>query len=467
MLATIERLDKQHRKFEKYAGGAVELPEYPGSVQKTYKLLYPKYLSAPHLAPLRDLFERSKLNEPFKACVSFPRRAGKTETVIAGNVDRLMFDPTSRLAYVTYSGSMAKKKSAKIRRLAQRVGVPIDPATRSKQDWATGFEDGGLWATSTGGAVTGMGFNLICFDDMIEGRDQAESVHERDRAWDFIKVDASPCLEPDGARILNGTRWHDDDPIGRAVAEGWEEINVPALDEHGNSYWAKRWPTSKLLQIQTELGGPEGYDWCSVYMGNPKAKGERLFQDAQFAEMGLPPGPARVGIGVDFAYTAKKKSDYSCAVVMAEIYGVYYVIDVYRAKVPEAVFRAKVAEMAELYHAQFVAGYVAATEQANVTLMQRDGLPAFATRAVSDKKVHALPTVAAWNLGRIKLLRNKGWERAFTKEVQWFTGLTGKDDQVDALCTVFDALWTMGPVDWEFVNSVQDAAPMPFMGLQN
>jgi predicted phage terminase large subunit-like protein len=152
---------------------------------------------------------------------------------------------------------------------------------------------------------------------------------------------------------------------------------------------------------------------------------------------------------------------------MAEIYGVYYVIDVYRAKVPEAVFRAEVAKLAEMYHAQFVVGYVAPTEQANVTLMQRDGLPAFSTRAVSDKKVHALPTVAAWNLGRIKLLRGKGWERAFVKEVQWFTGLSGKDDQVDALCTVFDALWTMGPIDWEFVNGVQDAAPLPFMGLQN
>ncbi len=467
MLNTIERLDKQHRKFEKYAGGAIELPEYPGSIYKTYRLCYPSYLAVPHLKPLRDLFERAKVNEPFRACVSFPRRAGKTETVIAGMVDRLMFDPAARLAYVTYSGSMAKKKSAKIRKLAQRLGVPIDPATRSKQDWMTGFADGGMWATSTGGAITGNGFDLEVFDDMLEGRDQAESVIERDRAWDFIKVDASPCLEPDGARILNGTRWHDDDPIGRAVSEGWQEINVPAIDPLGNSYWAKRWPLAKLLQIQTELGGPDGYDWCSVYMGNPRAKGERLFQDAQFAEMGLPPGPCRVGIGVDFAYSVKKKSDYSCAVVMAEIGGKYYVVHVYRAKVPEAEFRGEVGRLAELYQAQFVVGYVAATEQGNVTLLQHDGMPAFATRATQDKKVHALPTVAAWNLGRILLLRGKGWERDFCKEVQWFTGLSGKDDQVDALCTVYDALMQMAPIDWDYINSVAAVAPSPFMGLQN
>jgi predicted phage terminase large subunit-like protein len=305
-----------------------------------------------------------------------------------------------------------------------------------------------------------MGFNLMCFDDMLEGREEAESAIERDNTYSFIKVDAIPCLEPDGSRLLNGTRWHDDDPIGRAVSEGWDEINIPALDECGNSYWPKRWPTAKLLERQAELGGPEGYDWCSVYMGRPRAKGERLFQDARFAVNGLPVGPVRVGIGVDFAYTAKKKSDYSCAVVMAEVWGVYYILHVYREKVPEAEFRAKVAELQQLYQAQFVVGYVAKVERANVDLLLRDGLPAFAADAVQDKKIHALPTIAAWNIGQILLLPGKSWERDFVREVSWFTGLGDtKDDQVDAMCTVYDALRQLPAIDWDWVNSVQGALP--------
>ncbi len=267
--------------------------------------------------------------------------------------------------------------------------------------------------------------------------------------------------------MLNGTRWHEEDPIGRAVADGWEEINVPALDENGNSYWPKRWTTKRLLETQLELGGPDGYDWCAVYMGRPRAKGERIFNDATFADMGLPPGPVRVGIGVDFAFTVAKSSDYSCAVVMAEVGGCYYVIDVHRVKVPEAVFRAKVAELAELYHAQFVVGYVNANERANVTLLQRDGLPAFEERAQKDKKVHALPTAAAWNTGRIKVLRGKSWEVPFTKEVTWFTGSDRRDDQVDALCTVYDQLHACAPIDWDFVNAIQAAAPAAFAGIVN
>lgn len=465
MLRIIEGLDKQGRKYDRYAGGSVDLPAYPGSVAKTYRAIYPDYLPAPHLKPLRDAFERAK-TEPIKICVSYPRRAGKTETVIAGAVDRMLLDPRSRLAYVTYGANLSKKKSARIRKFAGQMGVPIDPSTRSKQDWATGIDEGGLWATSVGGAVTGMGFNLMLFDDLLEGREQAESFTERDKAHTFMMVDASPCLEPDGARILNGTRWHEDDPIGRCVADGWEEINVPALDEAGNSYWPKRWTTAKLLQIQTELGGPEGYDWCAVYMGKPRAQGERVFHDAQFVDC-LPPGPARVGIGVDFAYTTKKKSDYSAAVVLAEIGGQYFVVDVYREKVPEAVFRAKVGELADRYQAQFVVGYVAATEQANITLLQRDDLPAFGTRAMVDKKTHALPTAAGWNLGRIKTLRGKVWERGFTKEVEWFTGSDLRDDQVDALCTVYDAMYTSGPIDWDFVDQIQRAAPAAYAGIAN
>ncbi len=466
MLGIVEKLDKQSRKFDRYAGGAVELPPYPGSVAKTYRMLYPSYLATPHLKPLRDAYERAK-REPIRVCSSFPPRAGKTETVIAGIVDRLLDNPSSRLAYISATGKLAQKKSARIRSLARNAGVPIDPATRSKQDWATGINEGGVWATSVQGGIVGMGFELITPDDLIASREDAESVLVRDRTWDFLNADVGTRLEPEGSIIMNGTRWHEDDPIGRAILEGWEEINIPALDAAGNSYWAKRWTTKRLLEIRHSLGGIDGYDWCSLYMGNPRAQGERVFKDATFAVDGLPMGPCRVGIGVDFAYTVKKSSDYSSAVVMAEIGGFYYVIDVIRGKWPEEVFRAKVAELAELYQAQFVVGYVAKTEEANVRLLQLDGLPAFSSRAHTDKKTHALPTAANWNLGRIRVLKGRAWEREFTREVEWFTGSDRRDDQVDALCTVFDALFAGGPIDWEFIEKIQGAAPVAFAGIQN
>lgn len=462
MLGLVERLERQRRKVAKYAGGGGDgPPKYPGSVAQTYELLYPDYLDAPHLAPLRELFERAKRGERLRVCVSYPPRAGKTETVIAGMVDRLLWNVESRIAYVTYGQKFSEKKSARTRQLARQHGVPIDPTTRSKRDWATGYGEGGLWATSTGGQITGMGFELAVLDDLLSGREDAESVTVRDTAWATLKADIGTRMEPDGAIILNGTRWHDDDPIGRAANEGWEVINVPALDELDMSYWPARWDNAHLHQIRTELGGAYGYEWSSLYMGNPRAQGERIFQDAVTVPE-LPPGRARIGIGVDFAYTVAKSSDYSVAVVLAEIGGVYYVIDVARLKVSEEKFRARVGELAALYEAQFVVGYVAATEQANITLLQRDDLAAFGTRAIRDKKVHALPTAAGWNLGRIKVLAGKAWTAGFCKEVAAFTGADRRDDQVDALATVYDAMFQSAPIDWTYASEFNAAAPRAF-----
>lgn len=466
MLGQLERLDRLRRKAEKHTPEADDsLPDYPGSVQETYRQLYPGYLDAPHLAPLLDLFERAKY-EPVRACVSYPPRAGKTESVIAGVCDRLLESPETRIAYGSYAANFAKKKSARIRSLARQHGVPIDPATRSKQDWSTGRskgggEPGGLWATSVAGQITGMGFDLAVLDDLIKGREEAESLAIRDAAHTWILTDVSTRLEPGGSIIVNGTRWHDDDPIGRLIRDGWEEINVPAFTESGESYWPERWSREHLLRLQDTLGGPDGYDWSALYMGQPRAAGDAVFKDACLFDE-IPPGPMRIGIGFDLAYTVKKSSDFSVYVVLAEVYGIYYVIDVVRVRVSEAEFREKIAKAAESYNTSLVTGYLAATEQPTIDLLQDDGLPAYGMRAVADKKSRALPAASAWNLQRIKVRANQPWTREFVREVVSFTGADRHDDQVDALAAVYDAMHVGGAIDWDFIKKVQQHAPQAF-----
>lgn len=466
MLGLVERLDRLQRRAAKHAGEE-SAPPYSGDVLSTYRGLYPGYIAAPHLAPLYEAFERAKRGEAIRACFSYAPRAGKTETLIAGCVDRLKWDASSRIMYGSYAGKFAQKKSARIRSFARRAGVPIDPSTRSKQDWSTGIsvgggEPGGLWATSVDGSATGMGFDLVVLDDLIKGRAEAESLTIRDTAFEWLKADiVNTRLEPDGSAIVCGTRWHEDDPIGRLVREGWEEYVIPALDASGESYWPGRWPTSNLLTKRAELGGEDGYDWCSLYQGNPRAQGEAIFRDAVYVDA-MPPGQARVAIGVDFAYTVRKSSDYSTAVVLAELGGVYYVLEVLRERVPESTFREHIANLCEAYQAQFVVSYVAATEQPNIALLNASGVPAIGRRAVADKKTRALPTAAGWNLGRIRVLRERPWTREFVREVVGFTGSDRRDDQVDALDAVYDGLHTGEAADWSELDRVRQSIPRAF-----
>lgn len=265
-------------------------------------------------------------------------------------------------------------------------------------------------------------------------------------------------MEPEGSVILCGTRYHVDDPIGRVVASGnWEEIVIPALTEAEESYWAERWTTERLLQIREEKGGPDGYDWRSLYQGDPCAPGDMVFRDAHLVDEA--PGELRIGIGVDFAYTTNKSSDYSVAVVLAQCGGLYYVIDVLRLKVPEAEFRSRVKALCEQWGAQFVVSYVAPTEQPNIDLLAQE-MPAFGMRAVADKKTRALPTAAGWNLGRIKVLSGKSWTRDFVSEVVGFTGSDRHDDQVDALVAVYDSMHSAGEIDWKYMGELMAAAPL-------
>jgi predicted phage terminase large subunit-like protein len=420
--------------------------------------MYPDYLDAPHLAKVFELFERAKRGERVYACISMPPRGSKTETLIAGICDRLRHSPGTRVGYGSYSARFARKKSARARSFYASSGNPIDQTSRSKDDWRTGIGEGGLWATSSGGSITGEGFELLLLDDLLKGREDAESVVIRDTVYDWIKSDCLTRMEPNGSVIVCGTRWHEDDHIGRLLATGeFEEIVIPALTDDGESYWPERWPTERLYEIRTTLGGEDGYDWCALYMANPRAQGERIFHDATTVPevVGFP----RYGIGVDFAYTLGKSSDYSAAVVLAEWQGQYTVVDVLRAKLPEAEFRARVAAMATAWGAQFTTGYIAATEKPNIELMGQV-TPTFGQRAVSDKKTRALPTAASWNLGRIKVLADKPWSRDFIREVEQFTGADRHDDQVDALAAVFDAMFVGGPVDWDTIKQLQDAAPV-------
>lgn len=419
--------------------------------------MYPKYLDVPHLRQVFDLFERAKRGERVYACISLPPRAGKTETLIAAIVDRLLHNPEARVGYATATAMLGQKKSARARTFARNLGVPIDQSSHKKADWRTGHNEGGLWATSTGGTINGEGFELLILDDLVKGREEAESQLVRDTAHDWVINDCITRMEPNGSIIVCGTRWHDDDPIGRLGATGeWEIIVVPALDESDESYWPERWPTKRLLELRETLGGVDGYEWCSLYMGNPRAQGERLFHDAVLVEelTGFP----RFGIGVDFAYTVGKSSDYSAAVVLAEWHGEYTVVDVLRAKLPEAEFRARVVALAEAWGAQFVVGYIAATEQPNIDLLAQS-TPAFGMRAVADKKTRALPTAAAWNMGKIRVLAGKPWTDAFRREVELFTGSDRRDDQVDALDAVYDSMSVGGPVDWDTIQKLQEASP--------
>lgn len=368
---------------------------------------------------------------------STPPRHGKTESLLHFIPWLLLADSATQLAYISYSQRFAEKKSRKARELAERCGVPLAADSRSRSDWRTGVADGGVWATSLGGSLTGEGFHVMVVDDPVKDRMRAESPAQREHDYEWFTDTAYTRLEPTGSVIVNMARWHEDDLAGRLVKAGYEEITLPAIDDDNEPLWPERFSLDRLTEIRTTLGD---YGWSSLYMGRPRPRGGAVFQDVHYYDK--LPDRYRVGIGIDLAYTAKTQSDWCVALVMAMSDEGFFVLDVKRKQATPPDFCADLRVLEATYPGARMLWYTSTTEKGLADLLREEsGFPVDGELAVADKFVRAQPVAAAWNAQKVFLPRKAEWLSSFVGEVCAFTGVGDRhDDQVDALAAAFDVL---------------------------
>jgi predicted phage terminase large subunit-like protein len=397
----------------------------------------PRFRPPLHLSPLVEALERSE-REPVHAVISVPPRHMKTETVKHYIVRRLRMSRRTRIAYVTYAAAYALKKSRETRQLFARAGGTVVDEANRLGDWRTtndGADDGGLWATSIGGPITGEGFDLIIIDDAVKSRALAESGIEREKLIDWHRDTLSTREEPEASVFVIGARWTPYDLAGTLIADGYEHINLPAISDDGRALCPDRYPLTALERIRERLGP---YGWSSLYMGTPYPRGGALFSGTYFYDA-LPPA-LRIRVGVDFAYTSKTKADYSVAVALGESGGVYHVVDALRLQVTAPEFRAALDAFCSRYPGVRPFAFVGGQEKGVVDLMNsQGGLRIDTAPATIDKFLRAQPAAAAWNVGKVLLPRSAPWLDAFVTELISFTGNDAHDDQVDALAGAFHA----------------------------
>lgn len=408
------------------------------SPMKFITALSPKYHEPSHLAPLADAFARIDRGDPVHACFFAPPGVEKTETFAHLAVRALKHRPSLRICYATYGQRLSVKKSRRIRQLALRAGIKIDKSSASTSDWRTGVEEGGLWATSVGGAVVGERFDLVLLDDLVKDRVTAESALARERTHEWV-AELAGREEPGASSLLLMHRWHVDDVGGRLVRDGWEEHSFPAIDAEGRALCPQRFTVKHLEKIRERIGD---YAWESLYMQRPRPRGGAVFRDVHTYDE-LPAGVRLVTIGCDFAYTSKTSSDYSAAVVLASADGdTFYVVDVVRARLQVTEFGAELARLQREHHGARVHTHHSTTEAGIVDLMASQGLYITGELAKADKFVRAQPVAARWNAGKVLIpAKRTPWRDAFVSEVCGFTG-TGADrhdDMVDALASAFAA----------------------------
>jgi predicted phage terminase large subunit-like protein len=415
--------------------------------------LSPQLVAPYWLAPLIDVLRRmflaaAGLGPPVRATCSVPPQHGKTSCISAAIASWLKHRPMDPLVYCTYNEDRAREQSREIRDLARLAGSELRDDSNSLGTWTT-VQGGGMRSRAiVGGALTGTpGLIGIFVDDPYKGRREAESGATRRDVWTSFASNIFSRLHPRTSVIVNHTRWHEGDLIGRIKKElpGWEHLNLPAIDDRGEALW----PDGQPLSLLAEKRSMSEYDWWSMYMGQPRSRGSKLFGGVQYySEI---PTHRRVAIGVDLAYTDDTSSDWSVAVVMAESNGSYYVLDVVRRQCTAPVFAEELKRLSQRYPGVPMRKFGNATERGSVDLMRDRGVPISFELSTTDKFLRAQPLSAAWSGAyegetqvsppRVYVPQSAPWLEAYLAVMGDATGLGGElDDDVDASSAAFSLL---------------------------
>lgn len=208
----------------------------------------------------------------------------------------------------SYSGDLAADHGRATRELMNSTKyqnifkTKLAPDSKAKTKFNTTGK-GAYNAAGVGGSITGKGAKFFVIDDPFKDRKEADSPLIREDRDRWRKSVARTRLTPDGGMIITHTRWHDDDIVGRIIAEGewidyfeykekglcgkkWVRLRLPAIAERdeqfrkkGDALWANHYNLTELEDIKKELGG---YEWSALYQQNPIDEENQVFKKDWF-----------------------------------------------------------------------------------------------------------------------------------------------------------------------------------------
>lgn len=273
----------------------------------------PGYSTGWHHRVLCSALDRFAAGEIRRLMVFMPPQHGKSE-LVSRRLPAFILgrQPTARIITASYSADLASKMNRDVQRVldgdayrrlfpTSRLGGKSIRAVTGPQPLrnADEFEivgeivgegdrlSGGWYkAAGVGGGITGRSMDFGIIDDPIKGREEAESLAERENVWGWYNGDFLSRSHNDTRILLTCTRWHPDDLAGRLLkaaaedpkADQWEVVCFPAIRvtlddprdprQPGEALWPER---HSLASLEAKRAGSP-YDWDSVYQQNPTTK---------------------------------------------------------------------------------------------------------------------------------------------------------------------------------------------------
>lgn len=294
---------------------------------ETTGLLDVKFKPAQHHKLIIDDLHKMINGDYDKEAFSLPPGSAKS-TYISVILPTFLLaqDPTLNILCISNSESLAEDfarrrrtlmRSEQWQKLAQTT---LAPDAQSLGSMST-VKGGVIYAAGCGSTITGLRADWIIMDDLVKGFEQANSITQLDKIWNWLLSDARSRLKPHGRELIVATRWSALDPIGRVLeltetgAEDWKYIRIPmecdsTTDplgrEVGEPLW-KEWFTPKMVSDAKR----DPAIWICLYQQSPLTSTGEWLPPEHIKLIDKPPKLLRYVIGVDIALTISDKSDFT------------------------------------------------------------------------------------------------------------------------------------------------------------
>lgn len=237
------------------------------------------------------------------------------------------------------------------------------------------------------------------------------------------------------------------EPGNRKIADpkGGIEWSVHRWLASQNPYTASAWreDVEEMRRVNPDIESSPTFrrEWLGLW----GEEGESFFPqypDATYKE--LPRELTRYSIGLDLAYSERKKSDWSIACVLGEMDGRWYVVEVLRRQVKAPDFADELRDLQEKYRRPPTRIYGFGMEGGVVDFLNRAGCSVSMSYTSKKKYQRAIPVSAAWGAKRILMpAGSHPWKQPFLDTLAAFSGVESPkvhDDDVDALAAAYDLL---------------------------
>lgn len=259
--------------------------------------------------------------------INIPPRYGKTELAVKNFIAYgLAINPQSKFIHISYSDDLALDNSSQAKEYVESDSfqkfwpMKLKKDAQGKKKWFN-EEGGGVYATASGGAITGFGAGVaeetkfsgaIIIDDPLKPDDAVSEVKRKSVNERYNSTIRSRVNDSSTPIIVIMQRLHEEDLSGFLLdggsGEEWEHLCLPALDENNKPLYPEKHTFEELEQIRQA----NKYNFAGQYMQLPAPEEGGEWKKEWFNiidKKEVPINALKWELLIDGAYTNNTKND--------------------------------------------------------------------------------------------------------------------------------------------------------------